>query len=111
MTNPYKKTNIKLCDVCGNEIKIDQFGNGECKNCGWHNDNPDYTEKANYPNFLSIADAKIAYSQGKKLYHTFELFLDIMKRGFEMSFRYKNKKYGVTIRIFPLEIGRRISRV
>ncbi len=92
--NPYKKIAIKPCDVCGKEIKIDQFGNGYCKVCGWYNDDPQWTEKPNYPNMLSLSDAREAYRQGKKLLPTFDIFLDILSRGFEMKLWYKGKKYG-----------------
>lgn len=85
---------IKKCDVCGADIKIDVYGNGYCKNCGWHNVREEYSEKANYPNFLSLEDARKTYSQGRKLLPTFDGFLDILSRGFEMALWYKNKKYG-----------------
>ena len=91
---PYKKTMTKACDVCGKSIKIDRFGNGKCKNCGWVNDRPEFTKKANYPNFLSLEDARKAYRDGKMLLPTFEIFLDILSRGFEMALWYNGKKYG-----------------
>lgn len=85
---------IKKCDVCGADIKIDEYGNGHCKKCGWHNVREEEAEKANYPNFLPIVDARKAYMQGKKLLPTYDFFLDILSRGFEMALWYKNKKYG-----------------
>lgn len=93
-TGPYKKIYTKPCDLCGNEIKIDQYGNGKCKVCGWNNDEPECYLKPNYPNMLSLADAKEAFKQGKKLLPTYEIFLDLISRGFEMAIFYKRKKYG-----------------
>lgn len=91
---PYKKTMTKSCDVCGKPIQIDKFGNGKCKNCGWVNDRPEFTKEANYPNFLPLEDARKAYSEGRKLLPTFEIFLDILSRGFEMALWYNGNKYG-----------------
>ena len=92
--NIFMLTLTKPCDVCGKPIKIDQFGNGKCKNCGWVNDKPEFTKKANYPNFLSLKDARKAYHEGEKLLPTFEIFLDILSRGFEMVLWYNGNKYG-----------------
>ncbi len=96
-TDSYKKIYSKPCDVCGNEIKIDQYGNGECKVCGWFNVESKFSEKANYPNMLSLANARESYRQGKKLLPTFEDFLDIVSRGFEMALWYKRRKYGAML--------------
>ena len=82
------------CDVCGNEVIIDRFGNGKCKNCGWHNEDSKFTVCANYPNMVSLEEAKELYRQGKKLLPTFAGFLDIVSRGFEMVLWYRGKKYG-----------------
>ena len=88
---------FKNCDVCGADIKIDEYGNGYCKKCGWHNARSEDYEYANYPNFLSLVDAQKAYMQGKKLLPTFDGFLDILSRGFEMAIWHKKKKYGAML--------------
>lgn len=85
---------IIKCDVCGSEVKIDRLGNGKCKNCGWHNEDSKFTVCANYPNMVSLEEAKELYRQGKKLLPTFAGFLDIVSRGFEMALWYRGKKYG-----------------
>ncbi len=85
---------VKVCDICGNEIEIDKLGSGRCKRCGWHNVDPEFAEEANYPNMVSLNEAKKLFSQGKKLLPTLEGFLDILSRGFEMALWYRGKKYG-----------------
>ncbi len=88
---------IKYCDVCGSKVEIDDYNNGRCKNCGWNNVAPDVSEVANYPNMLSLSDAKIAYKNGKRLLPSFGGFLEILSRGFEMVIWYKTKKYGAML--------------
>ena len=66
------------CDVCGNEISIDKWGNGMCKKCHW------------------IYNAKRLVKNGEKLKPTYEEFLKIVKGNLEPTFRYKNKTYVAT---------------
>ncbi|MBP3629862.1 MAG: hypothetical protein J6J23_00025, partial [Clostridia bacterium] len=65
----YKKDEIKKCDVCGQIVLVDQFGNGECENCGWvQNENEYEFEKVNkisYPNLVPLSEAKEQYNQGR----------------------------------------------
>ncbi len=89
---------IKQCDVCGKDVKIDNYGNGKCKNCGWIDsekslNNPN---EVKYPNITSLNNAKDLIAKKQKLKPTYEEFLTIVKENLEPSFKYKNKKYGST---------------
>ena len=33
--DPYAKNRVVKCSICGKAALEDEFGNGECKNCGW----------------------------------------------------------------------------
>ncbi len=90
--------NIKQCDVCGKDIKIDKYGNGICKNCGWNDCEASlkYPNEVRYPNITSFNNAKNLVSKNQKLKPTYEEFLIIVKENLEPSFKYKNKKYGST---------------
>ena len=33
--DPYVKDQLVKCSICGHVAMQDQYGNGECKNCGW----------------------------------------------------------------------------
>ena len=95
--DPYEKIDVKACDVCGKPVTIDQFGYGDCKNCGWIQDparlkSPDRVE---YPNRISLNKAKMLYKQGKKLEPDFDDFIAGLEIYSEMEFTYNNKSYGV----------------
>lgn len=95
--NLHDKNIIKKCDVCVHDIWVDQFGFGSCSNCGWENsssalENPDYPY---VDNFLSFNNAKMLYSEGKKLAPNFDEFLELVRVYGEVQFAYKNKVYGV----------------
>ena len=95
--DPYEKIDVKACDVCGKPVTIDQFGYGDCKNCGWIQDparlkNPDRVE---YPNRISLNKAKMLYKQGKKLEPDFNDFIAGLEMYSEMEFTYNNKSYCV----------------
>ena len=92
--------NLKACDVCGKIVAVDQFGNGECENCGWAQNstlikNPDIVM---YPNRTSLNKAKILYKQGKKLEPDLDDFLDGLFMYSEMVFTYNNIEYEVFLR-------------
>ena len=89
---------IKQCDVCGKNIKIDNYGNGKCKNCGWvdSENSLKFPNEVKYPNITSFNNAKILNAKNQKLKPTYEEFLAIVRNNLEPSFKYKNKKYGST---------------
>ncbi len=88
----------KQCDVCGKDVKIDEWGNGTCKNCGWIDSETSlkYKSEVKYPNITSFNNAKKLVAQNKKLKPTFDEFIIIVKENLEPSFKYKNKRYGST---------------
>lgn len=95
--DPYAKTEIASCPVCNTICLTDQYGNGECENCGWNLDIDcqEYPNKIQYPNIISLNKAKVLYKQGKKFLPTFDEFIEGLKMYSEMSFDYQNKNYGV----------------
>ena len=52
---------IKQCDVCGKDIKIDNYENGKCKNCGWIDSENSFNHpsEVKYPNITSLNNEKI----------------------------------------------------
>ena len=96
--DPYEKTNIKRCDVCGNMVFIDEYKCGECEHCGWEQDGSDLEKYGvGYPNLISLSRAKELYKKQQKFLPTFEDFLKNLKFYGEMEFYYNNEKF-VTIR-------------
>ncbi|MBP3630276.1 MAG: hypothetical protein J6J23_02170 [Clostridia bacterium] len=97
----YKKNEIKKCDVCGRIVLVDQFGNGECENCGWvQNENEYEFEKVNkisYPNLVPLSEAKEQYNQGRKFKASFENFLNGLFFYGEMLFKYKGELFEVDL--------------
>lgn len=93
--DPYAKVNLKNCDVCEKPVEVDQFGQGECKYCGWEQckESIDFPDEVEYPNFMSLNKAKILNSQGKKLIPSFDDFIGALKCYGELEFYYCNKKY------------------
>lgn len=91
--------NYVKCDVCGNSILIDQFGNGEsCLNCGWKQseesfENPNIAGIRNIP---SLNNAKQQYLNGKPAtLANFNDFVEAYERYGEVEFTYNNMRYGV----------------
>ena len=64
-----KEKNIQSkCDVCGNDVFIDQYGNGdECPNCSWVNCAyyEEFPDRVMCPNLISLNKAKKLYADGK----------------------------------------------
>ena len=89
----------KNCDVCNNVIKIDAWGNGTCKKCGWNNDkySSSYPNAINPPNFISLNQAKRYFKLGKSFLPTYPQFLNLVKRGFDFTFKFEGKKYQLSV--------------
>lgn len=86
---------IKKCDVCGNEIKVDNWGNGHCHKCGWSNDENalSYPNSINPPNFVSLNETKFNY-QNKIIYKpTFDRVIELVDRGLDIVIKYKKCSY------------------
>lgn len=86
---------IKNCDVCDKEVKIDNFGNGKCKNCGWCNDEnaTKYPNAINPPNFMSLNEAKDNYKNKLKDKPTFDRIMELVDRGLDIVIKYKKSLY------------------
>lgn len=95
--DPNEKNNLKVCDVCGKVVAIDQFGYGECENCGWIQDPATikFPNSVTYPNRVSLNKAKELYKQGKKFEPDIDDFIAGLMMYSEMEFYYENKYYGV----------------
>ncbi len=97
--DPYVKDQMVKCSICGSVALQDQYGNGECKNCGWKfsKDEKMYEEKMgiSYPMLVSPTTAREQYKKGLPFKATFEEFINGMKFYSEMTLTYKNKIYGV----------------
>ena len=89
------------CDVCGNKILIDDYGNGnECSVCGWRQSE----ESFNHPNTAGIRNiptlnnAKKQFKEGKSaILANFEDFINAFKRYGELEFTYNNPRIGVLL--------------
>ena len=89
---------FKKCDVCGNSVKVDAWGNGKCNRCGWfqNRDCLNFPKVANPPNFISLTKAKLYFAKGKNFLPTFNEFLSLIERGMEFSFVFDGKKYQIS---------------
>ena len=93
--DPYAKTKVKKCDVCGNVCFVDNFGNGVCEHCSWDQGAmcKDDINYCGYPNLISLARARELYKIKKPFVPNFTDFVqDLLCYG-EMEFTYKNVKY------------------
>ena len=88
---------IKKCQVCGEDVKIDNYGNGKCKNCGWWQDENAilFPNAVNSPNFLSLNESKDYFIKKEKKIIYFQRVCELVDRGFDISFVYKNKRYQI----------------
>lgn len=98
--DPYEKIDLKACEVCGNIVSVDQFGYGDCSNCGWcqnvfSKENP---TKVLYPNLLSLNKAKALYKRGEKLKPDLEDFIGGLFNYSEMRFEYDFVDYEVFLK-------------
>lgn len=99
--NPYERTEIKNCDVCGNLVSVDIFGNGKCEHCGWiqNKDEEDFEQKTkvSYPNLVPLSRAREQYKRGEPFKATFEDFVNGLYFYSEMLFTYHEKTYEVLL--------------
>lgn len=85
----------KKCDVCGNNMFVDEWGNGKCNICKWEQSSYalDYPDAINPPNFTSFNDAILLWKNKTKFKPSFEEVLSLVDRGFDISFIYDKKRY------------------
>ena len=96
--DPYERKFMKKCDVCGNVVLIDEYGNGKCNHCSWEQGGSSLEEKFNvgYPNLIPLSKAKKLYINKMDFYPDFEDFINNLKFYGEMEFYYQNTKFFVT---------------
>ena len=91
------KFTVIPCAVCGQLVDVDNFGQGKCKNCGWHQDEMslEYPDQVEYPNMVSFNKAKTLYKQGLPLKPSLDDFIAGLQYYTEMEFEYLGVLYGV----------------
>ena len=97
--DPYVKDQICKCSICDGVAMQDEWGNGECKNCGWKfSKDEEQFEKdlgISYPMLVSPTTAKKQYKNGQPFKATFDEFVNGLKFYSEMAMIYNNKRYGM----------------
>ena len=97
--DPSLKDEIVKCSICGKAALQDQYGNGECKNCGWEfsgeEDEFEKKYKISYPMLVPVSRAKEQYKKGLPFKATFEDFVNGLYFYSEMLFKYNSIMYEV----------------
>ena len=93
--SPFKRKFKTKCPVCEAKCLKDQYGNGECENCGWKLDKfaNKFKNRVIYPNLVSLNKAKQLYSEGKPFEPDLEDFIEALYVYSEVQFKYKNIYY------------------
>jgi hypothetical protein len=112
-----RDTKLAKCDVCGQSIWLDEYGNGdECSNCTWRQSEEaqDHPDRAGVNNIPSLNSARKLYKQGNPLIADFDDFMQAFKSYGELEFTYRKIVYGVyapkgTIILFESESGKEIG--
>lgn len=88
----------KKCDVCGNDVVIEQYKDKICKKCGWIQceEALKTPNKMIYPNITSLNHAREQVENGMKIKPTFEDFVESVRLNLEPSFKYNKRKFGST---------------
>ena len=89
------------CDVCGSNILVDNFGNGDpCLNCGWRQSEEsfDHPDIAGIRNIPSLNNAIKQFNKGTSAtLANFEDFINALENYGELEFTYNNTRYGVLL--------------
>jgi len=97
--DPLAKDQLVKCSICGQVAFQDQYGNGECKNCGWmFSKDENQFEKdygISYPMLVSPTTARNQYQQGLPFKATFDEFINGLYFYSEMTFIHNNINYEV----------------
>ena len=83
------------CPVCKTNCIKDQYGNGECNNCGWKFDVLGEKMKNDvlFPNLISLNKAKQLYKEGKPFKPNLNEYMEMLYVYSEVVFSYKNKDF------------------
>ena len=97
--DPYVKDQMVKCSICQHLALQDQYGNGECSNCGWKfsKDEKLFEEQKgiSYPMLVSPTTARAQYKKGVPFKATFKEFVNGLYFYSEMLFKYKSEMYEV----------------
>lgn len=100
--DPYVKDQMTKCSICGSVALQDQYGNGECKNCGWKfsKDEEIFEQKMgiSYPMLVTPKTAREQYKKGLPFKATFTEFINGLFFYSEMLFTYNNIMYEVFLK-------------
>ncbi len=100
--DPYVKDQMTKCSICGAVAFQDQFGNGECKNCGWKfSKDEERFEKEmgiSYPMLVTPTTARVQYKKRLPFKATFKEFVNGLFFYSEMLFKYDNIIYEVFLK-------------
>ncbi len=96
--NPDCKSIETKCSICGSVAMKDEWGNGECNNCGWKF-SVDELEMENYwgisyPLLVSPTTAREQFKNGKPFKATFDEFINGLKFYSEMTITHNGISYG-----------------
>lgn len=87
------------CDVCGETIQIDKYGNGdECFTCGWRQSEESFEHPnvAGIRNIPTLNNARLQYINGKSAtLANFNDFVEAYEKYGEIEFTYNKTRYGV----------------
>lgn len=97
--DPLVKDQLVKCSICNKVAMQDEWGNGECSNCGWKfsKDEQEFEKeyKISYPMLVSPTTAREQYKNGLPFKATFEEFINGLKFYSEMLFKHHNIMYEV----------------
>ena len=100
--DPYVKDQMTKCSICNSIAIKDQYGNGECTNCGWKfsKDEEMFEQKIgiSYPMLVTPTTAREQYKKGLPFKATFTEFLNGLYFYSEMVFIHKNITYEVFLK-------------
>ena len=85
------------CVVCKQKIEADEYGNGECLNCGWFNNvlGEEMENDVVFPNLVSLKRAKECFTKNEKIKPTLGEFLEALYLYGEMCFDYEGKEFSL----------------
>lgn len=97
--DPLEKDQVQECSICGKLAIKDQYGNGECPNCGWKfsADEEQFERQVgiSYPMLVSPTTAREQYKKGLPFKATFNEFLNGLYFYSEMLLKHKDIMYEV----------------
>lgn len=97
--DPYAKNRVVKCSICGKAALEDEFGNGECKNCGWKFSRDEEILESqlgiSYPMLVSPTTAREQYEKRTPFKATFKEFVNGLFFYSEMLFTYDGVSYEV----------------